>query len=437
MKKILPHLEYILLLPLAIISILSGLNKNFILILVGVGFFVEGICYIFLATNKAKARKFAGILSFINGAISIVILLFFAITMLPEVAPLYYLIYVVIYGIFKIFTFFYYLHFKDDLNFIIYKEFSIVVIMLLINLIACILLYNFDQNETLDYMIDVLVKVFVDNYTGYDTLKFYLLIIKIALNFFTSLFVAYYSTSSLILLLKNEKLTIKNKIKSIIDFFDKYNLAFILGEIFTTIILISYFIKINDNNNNEALASFYLFILFMRTFIFIFNKVIVNKYKDDEYKIYHKQFLLLIISSSIFIILSSAFISVLSAITAINNNPFAFPIWWLLLIILPFSGYGFVNAVLSYRRAKMDDNPYLLAYSNLSFISSMYMLFGAVIFVLAKVQKDFVAIVVFILIAIIFTSQLVISIKSLIIGIQGIKGKRKKPEDFIENNDDI
>ena len=172
MKRILPHLEYILLLPLAIISILSGLNKNFILILVGVGFFVEGICYIFLATNKAKTRKFAGILSFINGAISIVILLFFAITMLPEVAPLYYLIYVVIYGIFKIFTFFYYLHFKDDLNFIIYKEFSIVVIMLLINLIACILLYNFDQNETLDYMIDVLVKVFVDNYTGYDTLKF-------------------------------------------------------------------------------------------------------------------------------------------------------------------------------------------------------------------------------------------------------------------------
>ena len=249
--------------------------------------------------------------------------------------------------------------------------------------------------------------------TGIRNCQRPLKIIKIALNFFTSLFVAYYSTSSLILLLKDEKLTIKNKIKSIIDFFDKYNLAFILGEIFTTIILISYYIKINDNNNNEALASFYLFILFMRTFIFIFNKVIVNKYKDDEYKIYHKQFLLLIISSSIFILLSSAFISVLSAITAINNNPFAFPIWWILLIFLPFSGYGFVNAVLSYRRAKMDDNPYLLAYSNLSFISSMYMLFGAVIFVLAKVQKDFIAIVVFILIAIIFTSQLVISIKSL------------------------
>ena len=437
MKKILPHLEYILIIPLAIISIISGINKNFVLSLVGVGLFVQGICYILLAFNNKKTGIFAGILSFINSAISVAILLLFAITMLPEVAPLYYLIYVVIYGIFKLFTLFYYMHYKDDLKMIIYKEFAIIMIMLIINLIACILLYNFDQNETLDYMIDVLVKIFVDYYTGYDTLKFYLLIIKIVLNFITSLFVAYYSTSSMILLIKNEKLTIKAKIRSIIDFFDKFNIPFIMGEIITTIILVSYYINSNDNPNNSAIATFYLVILAIRTLLFVINKIIIKKYKDDKYKIYHKQFVLLILSSITFILLSHVFLSVLITITSVNNNPFAFPIWWLMLIILPFSGYGFVNAILSYRRAKMDDNPYLLAYSNLSFISSMYTLFGAIVFVLAKLQDNRVTIVWIILISLIFILQTYISIKSLVIGIKGLARKRKTPDDFIANDDNI
>ena len=164
MKKILSHLEYILIFPLAIMSMLSAINQNIVLFSVGVCLFIEGICYVFLAINKYKFRAAAGIISFINGAISIVILLLLAISMLPDVAPLYYVIYVVIYLIFKIITLIYYFRIKDDLMCIIYKEFSIVMIMLIINLLACILFYNFNQDETLDYMIDVLVKVFVDNY---------------------------------------------------------------------------------------------------------------------------------------------------------------------------------------------------------------------------------------------------------------------------------
>ena len=83
--------------------------------------------------------------------------------MLPEEAPLYYIIYVIIYLIFKIFTLIYYSLNKSDLNYVVYKEYAIVVIMQIINLIACILLYNFNQEETLDYMINLLVKIFVDN----------------------------------------------------------------------------------------------------------------------------------------------------------------------------------------------------------------------------------------------------------------------------------
>ena len=85
----------------------------------------------------------------------------------------------------------------------------------------------------------------------------------------------------------------------------------------------------------------------------------------------------------------------------------------------------------------MDDNPYLLAYSNLSFISSMYTLFGAIVFVLAKLQDNRVTIVWIILISLIFILQTYISIKSLVIGIKGLARKRKTPDDFIANDDNI
>ena len=62
MKKIIYNLEYILILPLAIMSILSAINENFILLLVGVGLFLEAICYIFLATNNNKLKISTGFL---------------------------------------------------------------------------------------------------------------------------------------------------------------------------------------------------------------------------------------------------------------------------------------------------------------------------------------------------------------------------------------
>ncbi len=434
MKKIMYHLEYILILPLAIMSILSAINENFILLLVGVGLFLEAICYIFLATNNNKLKISTGLISFINGAGSIVSLLFLAISMLPNTAPMYYIIYTLCYLIFKIFSFFYYRHIKDDLMATIYKEFSIVIIMLLINLLACIIFYNFDPDESLSYMIDMLVKIFVNNYKEYDTLKFYLLVIKIAINFITSLFVSYYSTSSLILLLKNRPLTIKEKIKSISDFIQKYNIAFIMSEIFNTIILIVYSLKITENDQYIYISFFYLLILILRTLLFFLNKLFNKKYKDDPYKLYKRQFILLIIVSTSFILFNQILNSVLITISAQNNNPNAFPIWWLFLIILPFSSYGFILSIISHKRARMNDNGYLLAYSNLSFISSMYMLFGSIIFVLARLNDNVSNILWYILLASVIIAELTISIYSLIVGIRGVIGKRKKPEDFLADN---
>ena len=437
MKKLMYHLEYILIFPLAIMSILSAINANIVLLSVGICLFIEGICYIFLVTNKNKLKAAAGIITFINGAISIVVLLLLAISMLPNTAPLYYVIYTLIYLTYKIFSYFYYRHIKDDLMSTIYKEFAVIMIMLIINLLACILFYNFDPNESLDYMIDVLVKIFVDNYTGYDTLKFYLLVIKILINFISSFFVAYYSASAMILLLKNKPLTLKEKIRSIIDFIQKYNISFIMGEIFTTIVFLSYLQNANSNEQYGYIASFYLLILVLRTLIFIWNKIITKKYKDNPYKLYRRQFILLIIVSASIILLNQSLNSVLISISTKNNNPNAFPIWWLLLIILPFSAYGFIISFLSYKRAKMNDNAYLLAYSNLSCISSMFMLFGSTIFILAKISNELLVMIIwFILLSAVIISELTISIISLIIGIKGIAGKRKKPEDFIHDKGD-
>lgn len=423
MKKLMYHLEYILLLPLAVMSILSAINENIVLLSVGICFFIETISYLFLVFNNKILKYSAGIIKFINGAISTVALLLLAISMLNNTAPLYYVIYALFYLSFKIFTFFFYLHYKDDLYSIIYKELSINMIMQIINLLACIIFYNFDKEENLTYMIDVLTRVVKDNYKGYDTLKFYLLVIKIVINFITSQFIAYYTASAMILILKDQKLSLKEKIKSIVDFIQKYNIGFVMGETFSTIIFINYLLKSNENEQFRYIAFFYLLIIILRAFLFIMNFIFKKKYKDDNNKFHRKKYLLLIITSAAFILFNQILNGALLTISAQNNNPNAFPIWWLVLIILPFSSYGFVLSLLSYRRARISKDAYLLSCSLLSFISSLFMLFGSIVYILAKLSETFTVIIWFILISIVIGLELFISIYSLVIGIKGLKRK--------------
>lgn len=433
MMKILKHLEYILIIPLAIISIISGIGKNYILSLVGIYLLVQGICYIFLAINKNQAKILSSILSFINNFLGTIILLFFAISMLPEEAPLYYIIYVIIYLIFKIFTLIYYSLNKSDLNYVVYKEYAIVVIMQIINLIACILLYNFNQEETLDYMINLLVKIFVENYKEYDTVKFYLLLIKIAINFITSLFVAYYSTSSLISTIKQNKLSFKSNIKEVFNFFTRFELTFIFSEIFTIFIYIFYLIKGFESEYHLALSNFYLYIIIARLFIFIFHKIVIKKYKDNEFKIYKKDSLLLLIESSSMLIFYHSLSTVLFFISTYNDNNLTIPIWWLILIMLPFSSYGFINSVLTYKKAKRNNDPYLNSSANLSLVTSMYTLFGTIVSLISILDNYAVSIIWRILLIIIEVLLVIIPVRSLIKAIRCIKLKENNESNKEKN----
>ena len=85
----------------------------------------------------------------------------------------------------------------------------------------------------------------------------------------------------------------------------------------------------------------------------------------------------------------------------------------------------------------MNDNAYLLAYSNLSLLSSTYMFFGSIIFILARIDEKIAVIIWLTILVIIIILQNIIAIKSLVIGILGIKGKRKRPEDFVNNDVDF
>ena len=107
------------------------------------------------------------------------------------------------------------------------------------------------------------------------------------------------------------------------------------------------------------------------------------------------------------------------------------PLWWLILVILPFTSYGFVNSIFQYHRAKIEDDASLLASANLSFITSMYTFFGACIYLIVKFGEKVAVTVWFVLISIVIILQLYVSIKSLVIGLQGVLGKRKKREEFI------
>lgn len=428
MKTIFKHLEYILILPLIAFSIYLGFLNDYIMFFIGLGFILSFVSYLLLIFKNKKVKLASGIISLLNGPYFIIILLLFCISMLGVIVPLYYLIYSIAYFIFKVITIIYYAN-QDDIESIYYKEYALLMIFYLFNLIFCILLYNFNSGETLFYMIDVLTRVFVDNYTQYDTLKFYLIIIKIVVNFITSNFVAYYTASALITISKNEKLKLKDKIKAVTNFFIKYNIGFIFVELFTFIIMLNYASNMNSTNSYAVMAFYYLIILVLRLLVVIWNFILKKKYKDNQYKIYRRRFILLIITATTFLISFNALNSVFVYISE-NNAESNVPLLWLVLIVLPFSGYGFINSILSVRKAKIEDNAYSLSISTISFVSSIYMLFGALMYLIVSLDDTAKKIIIFIIFSIATASMLFIIIRALVIGIKGISGKRKKESDF-------
>ncbi len=428
MKTIFKHLEYILILPLIAFSIYLGFLNDYIMFFIGLGFILSFVSYLLLIFKNKKVKLASGIISLLNGPYFIIILLLFCISMLGVIVPLYYLIYSIAYFIFKVITIIYYAN-QDDIESIYYKEYALLMIFYLFNLIFCILLYNFNSGETLFYMIDVLTRVFVDNYTQYDTLKFYLIIIKIVVNFITSNFVAYYTASALITISKNEKLKLKDKIKAVTNFFIKYNIGFIFVELFTFIIMLNYASNMTSTNSYAVMAFYYLIILVLRLLVVIWNFILKKKYKDNQYKIYRRRFILLIITATTFLISFNALNSVFVYISE-NNAESNVPLLWLVLIVLPFSGYGFINSILSVRKAKIEDNAYSLSISTISFVSSIYMLFGALMYLLVSLDDTAKKIIIFIIFSIATASMLFIIIRALVIGIKGISGKRKKESDF-------
>lgn len=428
MKTIFKHLEYILILPLIAFSIYLGFLNDYIMFFIGLGFILSFVSYLLLIFKNKKVKLASGIISLLNGPYFIIILLLFCISMLGVIVPLYYLIYSIAYFIFKVITIIYYAN-QEDIESIYYKEYALLMVFYLFNLIFCILLYNFNSGETLFYMIDVLTRVFVDNYTQYDTLKFYLIIIKIVVNFITSNFVAYYTASALITISKNEKLKLKDKIKAVTNFFIKYNIGFIFVELFTFIIMLNYASNMTSTNSYAVMAFYYLIILVLRLLVVIWNFILKKKYKDNQYKIYRRRFILLIITATTFLISFNALNSVFVYISE-NNAESNVPLLWLVLIVLPFSGYGFINSILSVRKAKIEDNAYSLSISTISFVSSIYMLFGALMYLLVSLDDTAKKIIIFIIFSIATASMLFIIIRALVIGIKGISGKRKKESDF-------
>ena len=166
MKLILKHLEYILILPLLIMSIILGFTCDNIMLLISGGFLLCFVSYFLLIFNNKKVKIASGIISLINGPFFIVILLLLTISMVGKIIPLYYLIYSLFYLIFKIFTIIYY-RIINDLESIYYKEYSIIMISYLSNLILCILLYNYNDGNSLFYLSDLFNKLFIQNSVGY------------------------------------------------------------------------------------------------------------------------------------------------------------------------------------------------------------------------------------------------------------------------------
>lgn len=410
LKKLIPHLEWLISFLLLGATIYQGIIGGQFFLLVSLIFLTETIIYVLAIFNKTL--KIASLIQFLHSPLVMVVLLISVLLNGEAHYSLLLIIVVAAYATLKggilLFYLFDYKKSHDALSYI----------------------KKYNELLSLIYVINLLV-VLISRNLANESNAGILLLILIVVNALSTFIVAYLALAFLISAYSMKVLSFKEKINAVAKFFIKYELGFIIGEIFCFITMIVSFVNIRINVFFFYLGLFYSIVFTARLITFLWNKSLEKKEKDAMILSKKKHGILMF--NSLFFLGAGNLLSISSLLLSVIKVSSTIPAWFYVGFMFPFSILNFVLSMVNRKSAKTIDNAYLDVTVDQSLITSLFSFLAGLSYFFRFIPSEDLAGLIWLLlwltILVIITTSLIISFVRSIIG---LRGKRKTQTANIE-----
>ncbi|MBR0440043.1 MAG: hypothetical protein IJK27_04765 [Bacilli bacterium] len=411
LKNICKYIELALSFLLLGTTIYQSVVGGRLFLLVSLLFLIETVIYSLALFNKTL--RLSSLIQFIHSPLAMVVLL---ISVVLNGETKYSLLLIVITSIYLLLKIgiivYYYFDYKKKNDVISYAKFYNGLCSLL-------------------YVINLLTVVIAKNVAIESTVLLYLLIL-IIVNALSTFAVAYFALAYLVTTYSLKTLSFKEKINAVSSFFIKYELGFIISEIFCFATMIVSFINVNKNQFFFYLGMFYSIIFTARLITFLWNKSLEKKETNSLLLSKKKHGILLF--NSLFFLAAGDLLSIssilLSALRASSN----IPAWFFVGFMFPFSILSFVLSMIHRKTAKTIDNAYLNVTVDQSLITSLFSFLAGLSYFFKYIPNNDISGLLWLLLWLgvltIITIVLIISFVHSIIGLIGKRGTQKNSPDI-------
>ncbi len=381
-------------------------------LLVSLLFLIEAVVYSLALFNKTF--KLASLIQFINSPLAMVVLL---ISIVLNGEAKYSLLLIVITSIYLLLKIgiiiYYYLEYKKKNDVNSYAK-----------------LYN--GLCSLLYVFNLLTIVILKNIVTESTVLAYLIIL-IVVNALSTFAVAYFALAYLITAYTLKTLSFKEKISAVSRFFIKYELGFVMSELFCFVTMIVSFIHVSKNQFFFYLGMFYSIIFTARLITFLWNKSLEKKETNSQLLSKKKHGILLF--NSLFFIAAGNLLSISSILLSVLRASSNIPVWFFVGFMFPFSILNFVLSVIHRKSAKTIDNAYLDVTVDQSLITSLFSFLAGLSYFFKYIpNNDLSGLLWFILwlgVLTIITIALIVSFVRSLMGLKGKRGTQKNSPDIV------
>ena len=401
-KNICKYIELALSFLLLGTTIYQSIIGGRLFLLVSLLFLIETVVYSLALFNKTF--KLASLIQFINSPLAMVVLLISVVLNGEAKYSLSLIVITSIYLLLKIGVIvYYYFDHKKKNDVISYAKFYNGLCSLL-------------------YVINLLTVVIAKNIAAESTVLLYLLILLIV-NALSTFAVAYFALAFLVTAYSEKALSFKEKINAVTRFFIKYELGFIIGELFCFIAMIVSFINIKENQFFFFLGLFYSIIFTARLITFLWNKSLEKKESDSLLLSKKKHGILMF--NSLFFVAAGDLLSISSILLSVLKASSNVPAWFFVGFMFPFSILNFVLSIINRKSAKTIDNAYLDVTVDQSLITSLFSFLAGLSYFFKFIPNgDLSGLLWLILWLGVLTIITVALIVSFVRSLMGLKGKR-------------
>lgn len=412
LKNICKYTELALSFLLLGVTIYQAIIGGRLFLLVSLIFLVETIIYALALFNKTL--KLSSLVQFLHSPLVMVVLLISVVLNGEAKYSILLIIVTSVYILLKIgIIIYYYLDYKKNSDAISYAKFYNGLCSLL-------------------YVINLLTSVISKNIIAEPTVLLYLLIL-IIVNALSTFAVAYFALAYLVTAYSLKTLSFKEKINAVTRFFIKYELGFIIIELFCFISMIVSFVHVSTNQFFFYLGLFYSIIFTARLITFLWNKSLEKKETNSLLLSKKKHGILLF--NSIFFLAAGDLLSISSVLLSVLKASSDIPAWFFVGFMFPFSILSFVLSLIHRKSAKTIDNAYLDATVDQSLITSLFSFLAGLSYFFKYIPNNDLAGLLWLLLWLsvltIITISLIISFVRSIIGLRGRRGTQKNNPEIV------